>query len=123
MEKDEEMKKEEMMEEEAKKEDAMEEEMVQFEPKKKKRSPFRIIISIITWILVIIIAVSAALGFINIGRVNNGEKPYAVLKEENYQEEESKVQVYHFGLYKIVKVEEKTKTSISLKPFFLKNTK
>ncbi len=117
MEKDQEIKEEEIKEEK-------EEEMVQFEPKKKKkRSPFRLIVSIITWILVIIIALSAALGFINIGRVNNGDKPYAVLKEENYQEDDNKVQVYHFGLYKIVKVEEPTKTSISLKPFFLKNTK
>lgn len=87
--------------------------------KKKKGKLGRIIFNIITTVLFIVIALDAAIGVINMQRINNNEEPVWYLSTKTEETELKTVTEYHLGLYKIVKTDTARETKTTLKPFFL----
>lgn len=87
--------------------------------KKKKRRIGRTIANIITFILFLVIVLEAAIGVINMQRLNRGEEPVWYLNTKKTETELKTVVEYNLGLYKIVKTDTAQKTIISLKPFFI----
>ena len=86
----------------------------------KKKSAGRIIVDIIVLIIFIIIIIEAALGIINMQRINDEKKPVFYFDKKEVVTENKKEMTYNLGLYKIVKTDTAKKTTTTLKPFFLK---
>ena len=87
--------------------------------KKEKKSVGRIIVDILVWILFAIIIAEAAVGIINMQRINDEKKPVWYLNKKEVVTENKKEVTYNLGLYKIVKTDTAKETKTTLKPFFM----
>ena len=87
--------------------------------KKEKKSVGRIIVDILVWILFAIIIAEAAVGIINMQRINDEKKPVWYLNKKEVVTENKKEITYNLGLYKIVKTDTAKETKTTLKPFFM----
>ena len=93
------------------------------EVKEKKsigKSIFKFIYNTIITLLTIVVIFEAAIGLINMQKINNDEEPVWYLDKQEEKTTEKIEIKYNLGLYKIVKTTEKGKMSTTLKPFFLK---
>lgn len=88
---------------------------------KKKKNKKKIALNIITTVLFVFILVEAAIGIINMQRINNEEEPIWYLSTKTTETELKTETEYNLGLYKIVKTDTARETKITLKPFFLSN--
>lgn len=79
-------------------------------------------ISVILEIIVLFLIFWFILGYINFGKITNGEEPIYVVKETSYEKDGGSVKVYDNIVYKIV-VYKDTNSEImySLKLFFMKD--
>lgn len=91
------------------------------ENKKKKKKIGKIIFNIFTILLFIVIVAEAAIGIVNMQRINNEEDPIWYLSTKTTETELKTETEYNLGLYKIVKTDTARETKITLKPFFLSN--
>ena len=91
--------------------------------KVKKRRKGRIISNIIITIIFLFIIFEAAIGIINMQRINDKKEPVMTLSKKENNTENKEETVYNLGLYKIVKTDilkgPNAGTRISLKPFFV----
>lgn len=89
------------------------------EEKPKKSSIFHTITNIIAWLFVLFVLVTVIISCINFGKIQKNEEPYFLVKEEKYEEEGNSYEVYHFGLYKVVKQSNETNYSYYIKLWFM----
>lgn len=101
------------------KEPSKEEKAVKEEPKKQKKKVGRIIIDVAIFLLFIVIILEAAIGIINMQKLNNDEKPVWYISTRTNKTDKKEQTIYNLGLYKIVKTDTAKKTTIQLKPFFI----
>lgn len=89
--------------------------------KRKKRKIGKIIGNIIMTIAFLLIVFEAAIGIINMQRINEEKEPIWYLSTKK-EETELKTEItYNLGLYKIVKTDTSKKTTTALRPFFMGN--
>ena len=113
--------KEETVEEVKAVEEIKEENFEDKEAKKRKRRKIRkIIYNIIVTILFLIIVAEAAIGIINMQRLNDDKEPIWYMSKKYEENELKKETTYNLGLYKIIKTDTSKRTKIALKPFFMK---
>jgi len=89
--------------------------------RRKKRKIGRIIGNIVITVLFLIIIFEAAIGIINMQRINDEKDPVWYLSTNTVETDLKTETTYNLGLYKIVKTDTSKKTTISLKPFFMGN--
>ena len=95
------------------------EEQIQEKPKKKKKKIGRIIANVLVTILFLVIIIEAAIGIINMQRINDDKEAiWYISKKDNSNEVKNEV-IYNLGLYKIVRTDTSKRTKIALKPFFV----
>ncbi len=89
--------------------------------RRKKRKMGKIISNIIMTIIFLVLVFEAAIGIINMQRINDEKEPIWYLSKKA-EETELKTEVtYNLGLYKIVKTDTSKKTTTALRPFFIGN--
>ena len=103
------------VEEQIQKEKEKEEEKIN----KPKRKKFKIFTDIIVFIIFFIIILEAAIGFINMQKIQNEEEPVWYLSTKTIKTEKKTEKIYNLGLYKIVKTDTAKNTIIRLVPFFI----
>ncbi len=89
--------------------------------KPKKRSAFKVIVSVLLILFAIFVGINAFLGSANLKLIYDGREPQFLLREETYQDGKVKVKVYHFGVYKIVTRSDESEMKLSLRPWFFDN--
>ena len=85
----------------------------------KKKKVGRIIINIILWGFFLVVILEAAVGIINMQRINDEKEPIWYLDKKVTTSNKEEKTVYNLGLYKIVKLDNAKQTKTSLKPFFV----
>lgn len=78
------------------------------------------VITIIFEIIVILIVLWFVLGYLNFGKITDGEEPIYIVKEKTYEENGASIYVYDNILYKIVRYE-KDKITYSIKLWFMRD--
>ena len=86
---------------------------------KKKKKVGRIILNIILWGFFLVVILEAAVGIINMQRINDEKEPIWYLDKNVTKTSKEEKTVYNLGLYKIVKLDNAKQTKTSLKPFFV----
>ncbi len=89
------------------------------EQPKKKRSIVGTIVNIILWLIVAFILINGVLGFVNFNKIQKEEEPIFMLSQDTYEQDGDTIEVYKFGLYKVVKQSDDTTYSYSIKPWFM----
>lgn len=89
--------------------------------RRKKRKIGRIIGNIIMTIIFLFIVFEAAIGIINMQRINDEKEPIWYLNTKKVENELKTETTYNLGLYKIVKTDTSKKTTTALRPFFIGN--
>ncbi len=91
--------------------------------KVKKRKKGRIISNIIITIIFLFIIFEAAIGIINMQRINDKKEPVMCISKKENNTDNKEETIYNLGLYKIVKTDilkgPNAGTRVSLKPFFV----
>lgn len=90
------------------------------EPVKKKKQVGKIIYNVIVTIFFLIVVFEAAIGIVNMQRINDEKKPVWYISKSEEKTDKKEETTYNLGLYKIVKTETSKRTKIALKPFFMK---
>ncbi len=88
---------------------------------KKKRKVGRIITNIILTLIVLFILAEAAIGIVNMQKINKGEEPVWYLNTKVKEYKNKTVTEYDLGLYKIVKTDTDKESKTTLRPFFIKD--
>lgn len=105
----------------------MKEEMEQIiDPKEvgqEKKSKIWLLVKIFIFLFFIFAISQIVLGYINLQQIHQEKKPYLLISQKEYQQEESVTKVYYFGIYKVVKTDTESKTTTSLKPWFFDDEK
>lgn len=89
--------------------------------RKKKRKIGKIIGNIIFTVLMLIIVFEAAIGVINMQRINDEKEPVWYISQKENNTDKKQETIYNLGLYKIVKTETSKKVTVTLRPFFMGN--
>ncbi len=92
-----------------------------WEDVKIKRSVPHMIINVLLVLFIIFVIFNAFFGSLNLKLIYDGKEPKMLLREESYQDGETDVRVYHFGLYKIVTRTESSEMKLSLRLWFIDN--
>lgn len=95
--------------------------MKEEETQKKEKKLGKLLLKGIILLFIVFALSCSIFGLINFTQVKKNKDPFFTFHENVYETEDRVVTVYNYLLYKIVKVEEDTKTSITLKLFFLKD--
>lgn len=86
--------------------------------KKKRRNIFLIIIDVI----IVLLAVYFIIGYVNFYKISHEKEPFFVVKEDHYEINEQKIDVYDNIIYKIVRDEIPGESlNIRLKLWFMKD--
>lgn len=93
-------------------------------PKKTKKkmsfiTAIKIIFNIILFLAFVFVIGEAIIGFIDMQNINDNREPLWCLSQSKKENNDEIRTTCDLGLYRIVKVEEAKKTTLSLKPFFL----
>ena len=115
-EKDEKIKEKVLEEEELEQEKEIKEEIKE---RRKKRKTGRIIGNVIFTVLFLVLVFEAAIGIINMQRINDEKDPVWYLSTDKKETELKTETIYNLGLYKIVKTDTSKKTTVTLRPFFI----
>ncbi len=89
--------------------------------RRKKRKIGKIIGNTIFAILMLIVVFEAAVGVINMQRINDEKEPVWYISQQENNTDKKQQTIYNLGLYKIVKTETSKKVTITLRPFFIGN--
>ena len=114
----------EIIKEEVLKEEELENEKELKKEIKERRKKFRIgklISNIICSILILIVIFEAAMGIINMQRINDEKEPIWYLNTQKKDTELKNETIYNLGLYKIIRTETSKKVTVTLRPFFMGN--
>ena len=87
--------------------------------RRKKRKLGKILGNIIMSVLFLFIVFEAAIGIVNMQRINDEKDPVWYLSTNTTETELKTETTYNLGLYKIVKTDTSKKTTIALRPFFM----
>ena len=79
----------------------------------------RIITSILFSILILVVIFEAAIGIINMQRINDEKEPVWYLSTEKKDNDLKNETIYNLGLYKIIRTETSKKITVTLRPFFI----
>ena len=80
------------------------------------------IVTVILEVIVVLLIFWFILGYINFGKITDGEKPVYVVKETSYEKDGGNVKVYDNIIYKIVVYKDvNSEITYSLKLFFMKD--
>ncbi|MDD5979891.1 MAG: hypothetical protein PUC23_02115 [bacterium] len=80
------------------------------------------IVTVILEVIVVLLIFWFILGYINFGKITNGEQPVYVVKEKSYEKDGGNVKVYDNIIYKIVVYKDvNSEITYSLKLFFMKD--
>ena len=88
--------------------------------KRKARKVRKIIYNIVVTILFLVIIAEAAIGIVNMQRLNDDKEPVWYMSKKYEETSLKKETTYNLGLYKIIKTDTSKRTKIALKPFFMK---
>ena len=94
-----------------------------FYDKKEKGKVIRIIWNVIFYAFLAVFAVCAIFGVINFNKVKDNAEPFGYATTKTYEKDAKTVTVYNYYAYKIVKVNENGKSTVSLKLWFLDDIK
>ena len=78
------------------------------------------IFNLLMTILLLFVIFETVIGILDMNKIKNNEKPIWYINSNIEKKDNKKTTYYNLGLYIVTKVETEEKTTISLKPFFLK---
>lgn len=94
-----------------------------FYDKKEKGKVLRIVWNVVFYAILAVFAVCAIFGVINFNKVKDNTEPFGYATTKTYDKDSKVVTVYNYYAYKIVKVNDNGKTTVSLKLWFLDDVK
>ena len=87
--------------------------------KPNNKKILRIIGNIVFWLIFVVFLVCAVTSYVNFTKVEDNKEPSYYHTKKNYTEDDQKVVVYDYYVYKIVRVDDSKGTKVSLKLWFL----
>lgn len=87
--------------------------------KRKKKSIFSIIITILSFLLFLYVVFQTVIAFLNFNMIKNEKEPTYFVTKKTDTVGKYDYTIYSMGLYKIVRKEDEKRYEIKLLPFFL----
>jgi len=88
---------------------------------KKKFLILKVISYVLIYIVLIVLVINTALGYINFNNIQNDKKTYFISDTKTHENDEEVITSYHFGIYKIICVKRQESITYNIKLWFNKD--
>ncbi len=88
---------------------------------KRKFLILKVICYVLIYIVLIVLVINTALGYINFNNIKNDKKTYFISDTKTHETDEEIITSYRFGIYKIICIKKQESITYNLKLWFNKD--
>lgn len=88
---------------------------------KNKFFIFKFIVYFLVYIILCLLAINTAIGYINFKKIQEDKKPYLIFSTKTHENDEELITSYWFGIYKIITVKRQESITYNFKLWFNKD--